>query len=607
MSSLISTQLPKAAATVLQHLCRADFSKALRYSCQNWLALPVRRWRSGSLKWPTGRHFLNQLASTLKEQAGEFTLRFPWWRVFFIFGLLWAQFFWPALHNAWWYADDFWVGEWTDAQRWGPFVLGNGRPLVGVWSYSFLLDHSPNAQWANILLRWFQGGVHVLNATVLAGLLWSATRHWTAVLAALPFLLWPFNADAVLWRGGSVYAIAACFSLLGLHLIRLHDTKRDRFYWIAGSFLCGLSMLAMQVTAFAGIVVWPVLVGLTALQQQPMPWRRLVREGTFLAIGTITGAAVSYGLIKTHPIPMSVFAGRGGLAFDLLMSLRMLVVIDWVVVLFPGYVYKTRMPVLSEWYANLVPQNVTVGFYPPWLQIFHVLLIAGTVFAILFFGFTTCKTVKAMWRPILVLFCLALCLVVPFSAQMIAFGQRAVVLRTLYLAPILFTACAIFTFQLLRQCVWLQRATVALLFAILVSYWPISREHAAEYVKSYQTDIADLREVEQHATELGLTRVIVVPGMPFWLYNPHHFKYTMLCTHNSSLAYPWVRETFIRNRSGLRPVCQPKDMPLLVRGDVDFHSAILQRALEQRKKLIITSKPQFQRIDGTDVMGIFLP
>src|SRR6516225_3042360 len=175
MSSLNSTQLPKAAATVLRHLCRADLSKALRYLCQNWLAVPLRRWRSDSLKGPKARHFLNQLASRLNEQAGELTLRFPWWRVFFIFGLLWALFFWPALHNAWWYADDFWAGEWTDAQRWGPFVLGNGRPLLGLWSYSFLLDHSPNAQWANILLRWFQGGVHVLNATVLAGLLWSAT------------------------------------------------------------------------------------------------------------------------------------------------------------------------------------------------------------------------------------------------------------------------------------------------------------------------------------------------------------------------------------------------------------------------------------------------
>jgi hypothetical protein len=189
----------------------------------------------------------------------------------------------------------------------------------------------------------------------------------------------------------------------------------------------------------------------------------------------------------------------------------------------------------------------------------------------------------------------------------VAGGQDAVVLRTLYLAPILFSACTIFTFQLFRHRVWLERATMALLLLILISYWPISREHAAEYVKCYQADMADLGEVEQHAAELGLTRVIVVPGTFFSLYNPHHFRYSMLCTHNSSLAYPWVREAFIRNRSELRPICQLEDMPVLARGDIDPQSAILHRALEQKKNLGPSSGPQFQRIEGTDVMGIFLP
>jgi hypothetical protein len=550
---------------------------------------------------------LDQLTPKLTKKFDEFAVRFPWWKVFLIFGLLWAAFFWPALHDAWWYADDFWLGEWTGAQRWGPFVFGQGRPILGLWSYSFFLDNSPNAQWANILLRWFQGGVHVLSATLLAALLWSVIRHWTAALAALPFLLWPFNADAVLIRSASLYAIAGLLSFLGLWLIRVNGSKRDRFYWISGTSLCGLSMLAEQSPAFAGIAVWIVLVGLTAIQSAPMPWRRLVREAVFLAIGTITGAAVSYWLIKANPISMPAFVGRGHLRFDVPMSLRMLAVIDWMIVLFPAYVPKMRMPVLSNWYENLVPQHATADFYPRWLQLFHVLLIASTLFAILLFAYRKFKTVKGMGRPILVFLCLVLSFVAPFSAQMLAVGQLAIVLRTLYLAPVLFTACAIFTLQLLKQDVWFERVTVVLLFAILVSYWPISRKHAAEYVSCYEADMADLRDVEQHAAELGLTRVLVVPGMVFWLYNPHHFKYSMLCTHNSSLAYPWVRETFIRNRSGLQPLCQPEDMPLLVHGDVDSNSAVLQRALDQKKRLVSTSKPQFQRIDGTDVMGVFLP
>jgi len=569
---------------------RVDPGKELSHLCEGWLAVPLKRSRWDSLKWPNVRHFLDRLASALKEQASEFTVRFPWWRVFFIFAFLWALAFWPALHDAWWYADDFWLSEWTEAQRWGDFIIGNGRPLAGLWSYSFLLDHSANDQWANIALRWFQGGVHVLNATLLAGLLWSVIRHWAAILAALPFLLWPFNADSVLIRSVASYAIAALLSLLGLWAIRVNGSKRDGLYWISGTCLCGLSMLAMQTSAFASIAVWIVLVGLTAIHSEPMPWRRLLREVAFLAAGTLTGAAISYWLIKTHPIPILLFAGRGDVAFDFPMALGMLAKIEAVVILFPSF------------YPWWIP-----AFYPWWLRILHVLLIADALFAIVFLGWTKCKKAKAIWRPILVFLCLALCLVVPFSAQLIAVGQNAVVLRTLYLAPILFTACAILAFRLLRHRVWLQRATMVLLFLILISYWPIARENAAEYVRCYQADMADLRGVERHAAQLGLTRVIVVPGMFFSLYNPHHFKYAMLCTHNSSLAYPYVRELFIRNRSGLRPLCQPEDMPLLVRGDVDPQNAILQRALEQRKNLVMTSEPQFQRIEGTDVMGIFLP
>jgi hypothetical protein len=559
-----------------------DSGNDLSHSGGGSPGLFLRRWRPASSRSPNTRHFLDWLTSAFSEQANDFTVRFAWWKVFFVFGFLWALAFWPALHNAWWYADDFWLGEWTGAQRWGSFVIGNGRPLLGFWSYSFLLDRSPNDQWANILLRWFQGGVHVLNVTLLARLLWGVVRRWTAVLAALPFLLWPFNGDAVLIRSASFYAIAALLSFLGLLAIRVNDSHWNGLYWVSGAFLCGLSMLAMQTSAFASIAVWIVLVGLTAIQLEPLPWRRLLREGMFVAAGIMIGAAISYWLIKTRPIPLSLFAGRGDVAFDFHRALRILGRIDALAIVFPS-------------------------FYPWWLQVLHVLLIASTLFAIILFGWTEYKRAKTIWRPILVLVCLVLCLAVPFSAQVVAGGQDAVVLRTLYLAPILFSACTIFTFQLFRHRVWLERATMALLLLILISYWPISREHAAEYVKCYQADMADLGEVEQHAAELGLTRVIVVPGTFFSLYNPHHFRYSMLCTHNSSLAYPWVREAFIRNRSELRPICQLEDMPVLARGDIDPQSAILHRALEQKKNLGPSSGPQFQRIEGTDVMGIFLP
>ena len=33
----------------------------------------------------------------------------------------------------------------------------------------------------------------------------------------------------------------------------------------------------------------------------------------------------------------------------------------------------------------------------------------------------------------------------------------------------------------------------------------------------------------------------------------------------------------------------------------------MSRALKQKKRLTVSSEPQFRKIDGYDVMGIFLP
>jgi hypothetical protein len=57
-------------------------------------------------------------------------------------------------------------------------------------------------EWANILLRWIQTAF-ILNATCSPPCS-GGSFDQRAIVAVLPFLLWPFNADAVLWRGGSV-------------------------------------------------------------------------------------------------------------------------------------------------------------------------------------------------------------------------------------------------------------------------------------------------------------------------------------------------------------------------------------------------------------------
>jgi hypothetical protein len=508
---------------------------------------------------------------------------FPFYTIFGLFGFLWAAAFWPALHDAWWYADDLWAGEWTSAQRWGAFTLGDGRPLLGLWSYSFCLDNRADDYLANILLRWAQGAVHVLNATLLARLLWQVMRSSTAMLAILPFLLWPFNADSVMWRAGSFYAIAALPALLGLTAIRINGTPRDHWYWILGSILCGSSMLALQTSAFASITAWTIVVAATVAKDERVPWRQLGREGLLVVAGLGLGAAISLWLIRTYPHEPGYIFARTRLATDIGAKL--------------SFVAQLNLRLLTS------PE-----FYPSWLRFTHVALGLVTILCVVALPWLTRSGHEVSRRWGTMLACVVAWLILPYAAQLVV-AESIFWLRTLYLAPLVFTACFVVLFTPQSHHESFSGVAAIFLLIIVCSYVPIARQHASEYVTSYQRDVAQLRRIEDLADQTGLNRVIVVPGTPFHRYNPYHLRYVFFYTHNSLLAIPFgMRETFIRTRSHLQPVCQAKDMIVLQRGDVDTDKAILTRALAQRAKLRVgADEPVCQKIDGYNVLGIFLP
>ena len=52
---------------------------------------------------------------------------------------------------------------------------------------------------------------------------------------------------------------------------------------------------------------------------------------------------------------------------------------------------------------------------------------------------------------------------------------------------------------------------------------------------------------------------------------------------------------------------QAEERSLFVHGDIDQKRVILQGVLQQKKKLVASFEIQFEKIEGTDVMGIFLP
>ncbi|MEP6955787.1 MAG: hypothetical protein ABI883_03100, partial [Chthoniobacterales bacterium] len=501
------------------------------------------------------------------------------WIVFGSFAVAWVCFFWPALHDAWWAMDDFWTIEWTNTERFGPFVLGIGRPLLGLWSYLFMLDCGPDHPWANVVLRWLHGGVHVLNATLIARLLWRTVPSLTAGIAPLPFLLWPFSADSVLWRGGSIYTLATFLSLAGLVLIQREPGPRSRFVWLLGSLGCGLGMLLAQVAAFAAPVLWTVLAGLTLLQAEAVPWPRLRREAFHVAGGLAVGAVISYWFMRAYPLP--AYWARDAWATDPRAKLLFLFQLDWILLAFPR-------------------------FYPTALKIAHLLIAAFAVAALGFHGWRLARRRRGFWRPALALLCLASTLILPYLPLLVV-AFSVILLRTLYFGPVFLTACTAMSCLVLQRQAWLQRGSLLLVVGVLALYWPIARENAAEFVRCYRDDVAFLREVEAQARALGLQRVKIIPGMPFFIYNPHSYRYLYPFNHMNSLAYPVVRELFIRHWSHLTAVGEPEHSFLLVNDAIDHDHVLLNQALEQKKQLPVRDRPQFQRIEESDVMGIFMP
>src|SRR4051812_4116296 len=134
--------------------------------------------------------------SWLARLSARYASRFPLALTALGFSLLWAFAFWPGLHDAWYFYDDFLFSSTSFSFN---LKAGScqGRPLFALWAATYVLDRDPANPLANILLRWLQGVIHVSIALMAAYLLWQQLRSWYASLAVLPFLLWSFNAETV--------------------------------------------------------------------------------------------------------------------------------------------------------------------------------------------------------------------------------------------------------------------------------------------------------------------------------------------------------------------------------------------------------------------------
>lgn len=303
--------------------------------------------------------------------------------IFLSYFTLWALANWPALQQAWWYMDDYTLGEQVLTARDEMIVhtMRQGRPVQAALFMMYNLDNAPEKDLQNRLIRLFQGALHVLVGLLVADLLWRETRNRLAYLSIVTFIIWPFNSEAVLWQAANIYPIAAFLGVAGLWIMR-RSTRPSTLALIAGISLIVLAMLTGQGSAVIGIVIWVFIIGFGLWRDTPLPMKRLYLEGTALFLGYFAGGVISYLIAQIS----GGSADRAKLTTDIVGKTLLLLFMNRQYLIWPG-------------------------LYPIWLSITHLILI-GMWLPVIILSLREDKSGR--WRTILAVACMLTAVVTPY-------------------------------------------------------------------------------------------------------------------------------------------------------------------------------------------------
>ncbi len=431
------------------------------------------------------------------------------------YALAWSVACWPALRTAWWATDDYGQDEVSTAAS-VAHHLGQGRPGQLAWMATLLLDHRGRSL-PNLALRAAQGALHVLAAALAAGLLWRETSRAATLVAGLPFLLWPFGTEAVLWRSAGTYPVAACASLAAAWLVRGAVDERGRRWLAAG--LVVAAVLTVQLAAFAGAVVWLLAASIACATGAADKTRRR-REALWLGSAYVVGAGASWLIAE--------WAAHG-------VAERLRVVRD-----VPGKVAFVRDAVgffLTE-----------PSLYPRWLIVVQALSVASLVLVPLL-G-------RRAPRRSLLLAALGVgaALVTPYAA-LLPVAESHLSWRALYLAPLFFGgAFALAEWALAGRVAGL--AVSGLFLLLVLGDLRLSRVVAAAYPAVFQADRRVLAGADAKARAEGVARLAVwsPEGLSVGSGNPHHIPYAWGAASSSALLQSWTAPHFVAWFSSLEPV-----------------------------------------------------
>ena len=453
------------------------------------------------------------------------------------YGAIWAFVNLPALTEAWWYIDDFWLMEQPiGSSLWWRFANEAGRPVTTFLFMLQVFERTPNDVVGNILVRWMQGGLHVISAVVIVAILQRYARFWVAVVSVMPFLLWGFNGEATLWFGGIQHVVGLLFVVFGLLWIQLGVSKGKIGWSVGGGVLCALSILTNQVPASGGIFLWLVTIALRWVERERFfaspesdespksvrfsihpQIRNILLEGIYLVVGLGTGAVISLIMVKVSGY------GRGDMAIDLHNK-------------FLYYVHVNK--VLFFW-----PQ-----FYPQSLKLAGAGLLVLFIMALVYAAVKSCVSKWALFFSLFVVACGTF--ILHLANLIISMNWPS--MRVLYISPLLICAILILCLTLFHKRLLGIGITLFILAVIVVNYGIISYQNAQDFISVYQGDLDTLAQIEDFAQQNNVTNVLVIPKdrvKNVMHYNPYQCQYNYLDAHRSDFHTPWSPHPFIRTHS----------------------------------------------------------
>jgi hypothetical protein len=443
--------------------------------------------------------------------------------VFISYLSLWSFANWPALKEAWWSTDDFsYIEELRSPTIKSYPGLSNGRPISSLWFATFLLEYDDNREIYNIALRVIQGLIHCLATLFAAVMLWKQIKNWGAFISVLPFLLWPFNGDAVLWRSAGYYPIAALFGLAGLFV--LWKSKEKEFLKLSiGAILIIIATLTNQITALSGLIVWFIISSLRILKCKSSisSKRKLIFSTIYLIILYLIGGLLSYFIANYfNPDTRAKFT--------------------------KNYIEKI---------SYLLNLNDTFIFsplyYPLWL--IGLLTLLFVIYGIVIFKRAIKKELSA--KDFLVYFLLPILLLITPYAPLLLVSENLSSPRIMYLSAFLITGIWIVLKQDLGKHYWSNILLYSILTLIIIGYIKIARISSSDYVKMFHYDLLVLEKIEEFAMQEKVDdQKVFVATFPDFIreWNPYKITYIQGDSKLSAFLKSWSAHPFIRLYSSLK-------------------------------------------------------